>query len=130
MTEQGALFRTRDERTAFLPHQAFIGRFLQHVLPPRFVKIRHYGLHAPANATAKLEVARAAIEKLHPEIPAATAFCVALMLASSTPEVEPAVEDWRALLLRLTGVDPARCPRCRIGTLTRTPLSLAAKQAG
>lgn len=123
MTQQGVLFRTRGERTALLSHDAFIGRFLQHVLPTRFVKIRHYGLHAPANATTKLEVARAAIEKSRPDISAATALLAALVLAVGLPAPEP-VEDWRALLLRLTGVDPSRCPRCGIGTLIRTPLSL------
>lgn len=123
MTPKGVLFRTRGERTVLLPHDLFIARFLQHVLPPRFVKIRHYGLHAPANATTKLEVARKAIEKLRPEISAATALIVALVLAASQPEPQPD-EDWRALLLRLTGVDPSRCRRCGIGTLIRTPLSL------
>ena len=124
MTQQGVLFRTRGERTAFLPHQAFIGRFLQHVLPPRFVKIRHYGLHAPANATTKLELARKAIEKDRPGISAATELLVALTLATSTQPDPPPVEDWSALLLRLTGIDPSRCPRCGLGTLIRTPLSL------
>jgi hypothetical protein len=32
--------------------------FVQHVLPPGFVKIRHYGLMAPSHATTSLETAR------------------------------------------------------------------------
>lgn len=31
------------------PAEEFIGRFLQHVLPKRFVKVRYYGLLAPRN---------------------------------------------------------------------------------
>jgi hypothetical protein len=124
MTHDGVLFRTRGEGTALLSHEDFIGRFLQHVLPPRFVKIRHYGLHAPANATTKLEIARQAIEKeRRTVISSAAAVATALVLVTYRPDPKPA-EDWRALLLRLTGVDPSRCPRCGIGTLTRTPLSL------
>jgi Putative transposase len=31
-----------------------MARFLQHVLPPRYVKIRHYGLHSASHATTRL----------------------------------------------------------------------------
>jgi len=31
-----------------LKAQEFIRRFLQHVLPPRFIKVRYYGLLSPA----------------------------------------------------------------------------------
>jgi hypothetical protein len=112
-TEKGVLFRTRGDATVCLSPEEFIGRFLQHVLPPRFVKIRHYGLHAPANATTKLEVARWLLEQHQPE--------------SADPEADhgerPSVEDWRALLRRLTGIDPTRCRHCG-GTLRSTPLSV------
>ena len=39
---------TRQIKTAELTSQEFIRRFLQHVLPPRFVKVRYYGLLSPA----------------------------------------------------------------------------------
>jgi hypothetical protein len=32
------------KRTVFIDGPSFIGRFLQHVLPPGFKRIRHYGL--------------------------------------------------------------------------------------
>jgi hypothetical protein len=38
---------------------AFLQRFLSHVLPNGFVKIRHYGLMASSHATTTLETARA-----------------------------------------------------------------------
>lgn len=38
----------RKPQTASLPPQEFLRRFLQHVLPSRFVKVRHFGLHHPA----------------------------------------------------------------------------------
>lgn len=43
-----------------LPVFSFLHRFLQHVLPKGFVKVRYYGLHHPSNR-AKLSLARAAI---------------------------------------------------------------------
>ena len=43
-------FRIRDGRTATVDDDEFIRRFLLHVLPKGFRKIRHYGLYAPGNA--------------------------------------------------------------------------------
>jgi hypothetical protein len=40
---------TKQLRTCTLPALAFIGRFLQHVLPKRFVKVRSYGLFRLGN---------------------------------------------------------------------------------
>ena len=40
---------TKRQRTCTLSAQAFIHRFLQHVLPRGFVKVRYYGLLAPGN---------------------------------------------------------------------------------
>lgn len=107
--EEGVRFATRDGRTVRLPHQEFIRRFLLHVLPRGFVKVRHYGLLAGSNVKDKLEQARRLLGGDEVE---------------SSPEGP--VEDWRARLVRLCGVDLWRCPRCGTGTLTRrswVPLS-------
>jgi hypothetical protein len=40
-----------------LTAEEFIRRFLLHVLPKRFVRIRHYGLLAGRNVTTQLTVA-------------------------------------------------------------------------
>ena len=58
-------FRYRDSDTGRsrkmeLPAFAFLQRFLQHVLPKGFVKVRYFGLHHPANHT-KLAMARASL---------------------------------------------------------------------
>jgi hypothetical protein len=92
-------FRTRDGRHAVLRPDVFIGRFLLHILPPRYVKIRHYGLWASANATTRLEIARGALLAV-PNSP-----------VTPTPSVAVPI-DWRARLLALTGIDVTRCPRC------------------
>ena len=46
-------FSYKESATEQLKHctltaQEFIRRFLQHVLPPRFIKVRYYGLLSPA----------------------------------------------------------------------------------
>jgi len=104
--EDEVRFRTRDGKHASLKPEIFIGRFLLHVLPRGFVKIRHFGLMASGNATTRLPVARQLLLAL-------------IALGSTTPhavaEAPPALAkalDWRERLLLLTGVDPLLCLRC------------------
>jgi hypothetical protein len=52
--DQAVVFRTRGSDTASLSPTEFIGRFLQHVLPNQFVKIRHFGLMASGNVNTRL----------------------------------------------------------------------------
>lgn len=94
-TERGVCFLTRNGQTVTLPPEVFIERFLLHVLPPRFVKTRHFGLFASKNVPTRLERARALLRPL----PA----------PASQPVKRP---DWRERTTQLTGVDPMRCPRC------------------
>lgn len=72
MDERGVIFRTKNGQTVTLAGAAFLERFLQHVLPKRFVKIRHYGLHAPAHVHADLEVARVLLAKNAGDLPTTT----------------------------------------------------------
>ena len=85
----------RNTRTITIDGPEFIGRFLQHVLPNGFKRIRHYGLLSPALKTERLATARAALN-----MPAA---------------VPQAREDAAAFLERVAGIDANRCPHCRIG---------------
>ena len=97
-------FRWRDyadsNRTKIMTVDAaeFIRRFLLHILPDRFVKIRHYGLLGNRCRREKL----AACRKL---------------LACAHKEPETKTETWQEALLRLTGVDVARCPVCKEGRM-------------
>jgi len=56
--DNGVTFATRNEDHATLTPNEFIRRFLLHVLPTGFVKIRHFGLYASGNVTTKLHAAR------------------------------------------------------------------------
>lgn len=96
-------FATKDGKTVTLAAREFIRRFLQHVLPARFVKIRHFGLHASANATTRLVLARRILDARSAPAPA------------PSPEPTASATTCRELLFRLTGRDPTLCPRC--GTL-------------
>ena len=63
--EHRVTFRYRDSetgksRTMTLPVMEFIRRFLQHVLPSGFVKVRYYGLHHPTRRPT-LALARAVL---------------------------------------------------------------------
>jgi hypothetical protein len=105
---RGVTFRTKDGKSVTVDGREMLARFVQHVLPPRFVKIRHYGLHSASLAKTRLDRARACI--LH-----RTTTCT--RVASATPLV-----DWRELLFQLSGVDVRRCPACHQRTLVRRPL--------
>lgn len=54
------------KRIVRLSGPEFIGRFLTHVLPPGFKRIRHYGLLGPAHKQARLACARAALNAPQP----------------------------------------------------------------
>ena len=56
------VFRTRDKKVCELEPLEFMRRFLLHVLPRGFVKIRHFGLYAAGHVNSKLAAARFAIE--------------------------------------------------------------------
>ena len=91
--QSGVTFRYKDYRidgpgrykTMTLPTHEFIRRFLMHVLPKGFHRIRHYGLFANGNRAANLARAR---ELLH-VAPPATASETVETAAASEPRVEP-----------------------------------------
>jgi hypothetical protein len=61
------------QKTMALPAADFLGRFLQHVVPPRFTRVRYYGFLSNRDRTAKFAKARALIgssRKLPPRAPA------------------------------------------------------------
>ena len=83
------------KRTVFIDGPTFVARFLQHVLPSGFKRIRHYGLLSPALKAERLAMARAALN-----VP---------------PTNAQAREDAAEFLQRVAGIDVALCPHCRRG---------------
>lgn len=96
-------FRWKDYRDGAskvmeLAAEEFIRRFLLHVLPARFVRIRHYGLLAGRNVGSRLQRCWQLLDDQ------ATAWsCV----DSTMPR------SWSEWVLLWTGDDPLRCPKCQ-----------------
>jgi hypothetical protein len=91
-------FRTKGLGTATLSPVEFLRRFVLHVLPDGFHKIRHVGLNASRDKRA----------------------LVRALLSLATPEVR--VVSWHQRLFELTGHDSTRCPIC-CARIIRLPLS-------
>jgi hypothetical protein len=63
VTADRVVISTREGRSATMRPEEFVRRFLLHVLPPDFRKIRHYGLLAPANVNTRLVSARRLLDE-------------------------------------------------------------------
>ncbi|TVQ73048.1 MAG: IS91 family transposase [Oceanospirillales bacterium] len=98
-------FKVRDndnpgEKKVMTLHvKEFMRRFLLHVLPKGFVRIRHFGFLSSRAKKAKIATIRALIG-------------LANYLSGKAEK-----ETWKELLLRKTGIDADRCPKCKIGFL-------------
>jgi len=78
----------------------FIRRFLLHVLPDHFVKIRYYGILSHRSRKRKL------------------LWCKKLLGVSTDKELEEVPkETWEDLLTRITGIDPRVCSHCGKGKM-------------
>jgi hypothetical protein len=77
----------------------FIRRFLIHVLPDGFQKIRYFGLMANRGRAANL------------------ALCRQLIPADARPAPALEVKDFNERYRQLTGEDPRLCPACKRGRL-------------
>jgi hypothetical protein len=102
-------FRWRDSRhnnrssVMKLDAVEFIRRFLLHVLPAGFVKIRHFGLLANRNRSQALALCRSHLHAITPD--------------SSALLTEPQ----KSVLNR-------SCPQCKLGTLHRVPRPISVEQ--
>ena len=92
----GVRFATKNGNTAVLTHGEFIRRFLLHVLPKGFTKIRHYGLYAPQNVKTLLTQAREVLGN---------------QVADSRTQ-PPTACNWQDRMKALTGIDPRVCIKC------------------
>ena len=90
-------------KTMTLAGEEFLRRFLQHVLPPGFVKVRHYGIFAHPVKAAAIQRVRESLRHNARAVAAAVAAILALLRDFAPP-------------------GPVRCPRCRSTRLTTTEL--------
>ena len=78
----------------------FIRRFLLHVLPKNFYKIRYYGIWSSRNRKTKLKKCQ--------EI---------LQYNPDTNGAQIASLGWEDLLYELTGIDARLCSKCKRGRM-------------
>lgn len=95
VSDEHVTFHTKEGKTVTLTPVDFLTRFIQHILPRGFVKIRHFGLYASTHVNTLLERARVLLQPHPPK-----------------PEPKPPPTSWPELLLMLTGRDARRCERC------------------
>lgn len=82
-----------------LSHLEFLRRFSMHVLPPGFMKIRHYGILGACKKRQCLAIIRQALD-------------------ASPPESRKGM-PWQELFVVLFGRKHDQCPKCKTGTMQR-----------
>jgi hypothetical protein len=84
----------------------FIRRFLLHILPPRFVKIRYYGLYGNRNRKETIQRCQALLG-------------VGITASSSETESQSDSQSqnkkWWEIILERKGIDITLCPFCKVG---------------
>ena len=98
------IFRWKDyrdkgkQKIMKLPAQEFIRRFLLHVLPKGFCKIRYYGIFASRNRRTIMLSCKNAFWKM-------------------VPKSKYIGLKWHEIMFLITGVNPFMCPVCRKGNM-------------
>ena len=78
----------------------FIRRYLLHILPSGFMKIRYFGFLAHTNKKASIPLLQ---QLINPD-------------AELTEKLEETVQE---MMLRLAGIDISSCPKCGKGKMIR-----------
>ena len=110
ITDSTVTFRYKDYadnnklKSMTLSHIEFIRRFLLHILPSQFVKIRHYGLLANRTRRVSLQISRELLSK-----------------ANRVLTVNPEEKDWNHVL-RSVIEKVLLCSLCKSGTFVSVSL--------
>jgi hypothetical protein len=84
------------QKTMTLKADEFIRKFLLHVLPARYVRIRHFGLMGNRNRKDNITL------------------CRELLGTGKTVTKEKIKQEtWQEQLIRIRGIDVTRCPICQ-----------------
>jgi hypothetical protein len=95
------------QKTMTLKAEEFIRRFLLHVLPPRYVRIRHFGLLANRKRKATIPLCRKILRE-----------------GQTVTQQNDRKETWQEQLFRICGIDVTLCPVCQKGRMYRIALLL------
>ncbi len=97
-------------RTMTLEAEEFIRRFLIHILPPGFQRIRYFGLMASRNRKQSITLCRQ-------------------LLTTAADQMLPSIAQCQAAQRALQIREPSHCPQCRTGILIRVMLLPATTSA-
>ncbi len=90
-------------KTMSLKADEFIRRFLLHILPEGFMKIRYFGFLSNTSKRKSLKLIRN-------------------QLGIKAPLVTEENESTETILLQIMGIDRNKCPKCKIGELVKIAL--------
>jgi predicted Zn-ribbon and HTH transcriptional regulator len=95
--------RSDENKVKELPIKAaeFMRRFLLHILPGGFMKIRYFGFLAHTNKKASIPLLRQ-------------------LIGQDVEIIEKIKETVQEMMLRLTGIDISNCPECGKGKMVKT----------
>lgn len=96
------------QKTMTLQANEFIRRFLLHVLPPRYVRIRHFGLLANRKCKANIALCRKILGGD----------------GKTATKQNGRKETWQEQLFRICGIDLTLCPVCQKGRMYMVALLL------
>jgi hypothetical protein len=116
-TDDRVTFTTRQARTTTLAPVEFMRRLTQHILPPRFVKMRHYGLYAGRHVKRKVAQALVVLhDQARPQKSGSNDEKTCL------PTTKPArVDLWGTRLRVMTPVGTKPCQRCGSSRVVQRP---------
>ena len=95
-------YRDGREKLMKLDVFEFIRRFLLHVLPTGFFKVRYYGIFSSRNRKTKL--------------------MRCMKILGERLMEQKAFHDWRELFFDMTGIDLSICPKCKTGRMVAFPI--------
>jgi hypothetical protein len=93
------------QKTMTVTAHEFIRRFLLHVLPHRYVRIRHFGLLSNRNRKDDISLCRMLLDS-----------------GKTTTKEKDKQETWQEQLLRICGIDVTTCPVCKNGRMLTVEL--------
>lgn len=89
-------YRDNQQKIMTLEHEEFIRRFLQHIVPSGFMRIRYFGLLANPCRKKLLPICR-------------------LQLRDRMPRLQTLPGSWQEYYFQITGQYPGTCKHCKIG---------------
>ena len=110
VTDTHVTFKTREAKTCTLTHKEFTRRFLMHVLPVGFKKVRHYGLYASGSKHRCLAQAFMANQPVEITLSCSDEGTEPCLTTQPPPKRRPCCPDCNSQLYILCDIPPRASP--------------------